>query len=66
MPNDRPQPAKVEAILAAAEKMARRNHQTFVVDDAKRDDFLKFSAALRSDIENSHGREHNQESQSFR
>lgn len=46
MPYDRPQAAEIEAILAVAEKIAKRTNTQFVVDNEKRDAFIRLGAAL--------------------
>lgn len=47
MSYDRPQSSEIEAILAVADKIAKRSHHLrFVLDDKKRDEFLKLSSAL--------------------
>lgn len=46
MPSDRPQADEIKAILAVAEKIAKRTNTRFVVDEKKRDAFIKLSAAL--------------------
>lgn len=55
MPYNRPQTAEIETILAAAEKIAKRTNTQFIVNDQKRDAFIRFGADLSKTTGNEDG-----------
>lgn len=62
MPYDRPQGAEIETILAVAEKIAKRTNMQFVVDNEKRDAFIRLSVALSECGARDEGERHHRQS----